>query len=62
MTIDKFFGWFFNCVKAIIWFLDKKLCIEISGVDISMLDFVIAFFTLHILFTYFVRSGGVRDD
>lgn len=62
ITIDKFFGWFFNCFKTIIYFLDQKLYFDIGGVGISIFDFVLAFFFLHIIITYFVRSGGVRDD
>lgn len=62
IAIDKFFGWFFNAVKGIIYLLDQRLYVTIGGVGISIFDFVLAFFVIHIVITFMVRSGGVRND
>lgn len=62
MNITNFFGWFFTAVKSIVYLLDDRLVITLSGYKISFWSMLLSFFILHIIISAFIKSGGVKDD
>lgn len=62
MDITKFFSWFFTVVKSLVYLLNDKLVITLSGYKISLWSILLSFFVLHIIIAAFIKSGGARND
>ena len=62
MDITNFFGWFFSFVKSLVYLLNDKLTITLSGYKISFWSILLTFFILHIIIAAFIKSGGARND
>lgn len=62
MEITNFFQWFFTAIKSIVYLLNDKLVITLSGYKVSFWSILLTFFIINILISAFIKAGGVKND